>query len=387
MTDTPISQVSVVPAADKDKDVDYFVASQWRLIWRQFKKHRIALVSGFVLLFLYVVALLAPFVATYDTLKFYSKYTYAPPMSVSWFGTDGAGGWRLGPHTYDYKIVVDAASMRRTFEPDLTKRIDLGFLVRGTSYNIFGIETDIHLFGPVDPRQPFYLMGSDRSGRDVYSRLVYGTQISLSIGLVGVFLSLTLGIVLGGVSGYYGGLVDGVVQRVIEFIRSVPTIPLWMGLAAALPRDWGTLEVYFAITVILSLAGWTSLARVVRGKFLSLREEEFVRAAKLDGASEARIIFRHMMPAFLSHIIASVTLAIPFMIVAETALSFLGIGLRPPVVSWGTLLQDAQSVRAVTTAPWLMLPAIPVILSVLAFNFLGDGLRDAADPYASSARR
>jgi peptide/nickel transport system permease protein len=193
--------------------------------------------------------------------------------------------------------------------------------------------------------------------------------------------------ILGGVSGYYGGATDSVIQRIIEFVRSIPTIPLWMGLAAALPRDWGPIQVYFAITVILSLAGWTSLARVVRGKFLSLREEDFVRAAKLDGAGESRIIFRHMMPAVTSHIIASVTLAIPFMIMAETALSFLGIGLRPPVVSWGTLLQDAQSVRAVTTAPWLMLPALPVILSVLTFNFLGDGLRDAADPYAATMRR
>jgi peptide/nickel transport system permease protein len=238
----------------------------------------------------------------------------------------------------------------------------------------------------VDPDKPFFLMGTDRVGRDLFSRLVYGTRVSLSIGLVGVMLSLTLGIILGGVSGYYGGLIDSGIQRTIEFVRSIPTIPLWMGLAAALPRDWGPLQLYFAITVILSLVGWTSLARVVRGRFLSLRQEDFVRAAKLDGASEKRIIFRHMMPAFLSHIIASVTLAIPFMIVSETALSFLGIGLRPPVVSWGTLLQDAQSVRAVTAAPWLMLPAIPVIVSVLAFNFLGDGLRDAADPYSSSAR-
>ncbi len=373
-------------AMDDGEDVKLFVASQSQLIWRRFRRHRLAVVSGIVLALMYLVALFAPAIAVYDTGRNFSRYTYAPPMAVHLFERTPDGSLRLRLHTYDFAVKVDPVAMRRSFVPDPNKPIPLGFFVRGEPYSFFGLETDIHLFGPVDPKQPLFLMGADRIGRDVFSRLVYGTRISLSIGLVGVFLSLTLGIILGGVSGYYGGLVDSIIQRIIEFVRSVPTIPLWMGLAAALPRDWGPVKVYFAITVLLSLAGWTSLARVVRGRFLSLREEDFVRAAKLDGASEGRIIFRHMMPAFASHIIASVTLAIPFMIMAETALSFLGIGLRPPVVSWGTLLQDAQSVRAVTTAPWLMLPAIPVIVSILAFNFLGDGLRDAADPYGPSGR-
>ena len=380
--------MQIVDTAKEDREnVKLFVASQTLLVWRQFRRHRVALVSGVILLAMYVVALIAPFVAVYDTAKSASRYAYAPPMAVHWFEWAEDGSIRLAPHSYDFVVKVDPVAMRRTFVPDKTKTIYLGFFVKGTEYRLYGLTTDIHLFGPLDPSQPLYLMGGDRIGRDVFSRLVYGTQISLSIGLVGVFLSLTLGMILGGVSGYYGGVVDSVIQRIIEFVRSIPTIPLWMGLAAALPRDWGPIQVYFAITAILSLAGWTALARVVRGKFLSLREEDFVRAAKLDGASESRIIFRHMMPAVTSHIIAAVTLAIPFMIMAETALSFLGIGLRPPVVSWGTLLQDAQSVRAVTTAPWLMLPALPIILSVLAFNFLGDGLRDAADPYAANMRR
>jgi len=227
-----------------------------------------------------------------------------------------------------------------------------------------------------------YLLGADRLGRDLLSRIIYGTRISMSIGLVGVTVSLILGIILGGVSGYYGGTVDNIIQRIIEFLRSIPSIPLWLGLAAALPPDWSPMKIYFSITVILSTIGWTSLARVVRGRFLSLREEDFVMAAKLDGASEMSIILKYMLPSFLSHIIASITLAIPRMILAETSLSFLGLGLRPPVVSWGVLLQEAQNVRAVATAPWLLLAAVPVVVSVLVLNFLGDGLRDAADPYA-----
>jgi len=227
-----------------------------------------------------------------------------------------------------------------------------------------------------------YLLGADRLGRDVFTRLIYGTRISMTLGLVGVIISLSLGIVLGGISGYFGGWMDIVIQRVIEFIISIPSIPLWLGLSAALPRHWSPVQVYFAITLILSLRGWTGLARVVRGRFLSLREEEFVMAARLDGSSEMRLILLHMLPSFTSHIIAVVTLAIPGMILAETSLSFLGLGLRAPAVSWGVLLQEAQNVRSVLTAPWLLSPALLVVLAVLAFNFLGDGLRDAADPYS-----
>jgi peptide/nickel transport system permease protein len=243
-------------------------------------------------------------------------------------------------------------------------------------------EMDYRLMGLADPEAPFFLVGADRLGRDVLSRIVFGTRISMSIGLVGILISLILGIFFGGISGYYGGYIDSVIQRLIEFIRSVPTIPLWMGLSAAVPKEWSSLRTYFAITILLSLIGWTSLARVVRGRFLALREEDFVLAATLAGASEMRVIFRHMVPSFMSHIIASLTLSIPGVILAETSLSFLGLGLRPPVVSWGVLLQESQNLRSVATAPWLMLPGAAVVLAVLAFNFVGDGIRDAADPYS-----
>ncbi len=245
---------------------------------------------------------------------------------------------------------------------------------------------DWHLLSihDVDLRTDIYLLGTDELGRDLWSRLIYGTRISLSIGLIGVALSLLLGITLGGISGYFGGIIDSLIQRSIEFIRSIPTIPLWMGLAAALPKDWSIIKIYFAITIIISLFGWTALARVVRGKFLALREEEYVMAARLNGCGTMRIIFRHMLPSFISHIIAATTLAIPAMIISETALSFLGLGLRAPAISWGVLLQRAQNIQTIALYPWLMIPALAVIIAVLAFNFLGDGLRDAADPYSNT---
>jgi peptide/nickel transport system permease protein len=282
-----------------------------------------------------------------------------------------------------YQSTVDAAAGRRTFTLDPEQFIPVGFFVQGEEYKFLGLfPMNRHLIGPKEAGQPMYLLGADRLGRDMASRLVYGTRISMSIGLVGVTISLVLGVLLGGMSGYYGGVVDNLIQRTIEFLRSIPTIPLWMGLAAALPPNWPPLRIYFGITIILSLIGWTGLARVVRGRFLALRAEEFVTAAELDGAGDLRIITRYMAPSFLSHIIASTTLAIPAMILSETSLSFLGMGLQPPLVSWGTLLKDAQSVRAVLQAPWLLWPAAAVVVSVLALNFLGDGLRDAADPYA-----
>jgi peptide/nickel transport system permease protein len=244
------------------------------------------------------------------------------------------------------------------------------------------IPMDTHLVGPLDPTQPMNLLGTDSLGRDLLSRLIHGTRISMSIGLIGVASSLLIGVVLGALSGYYGGWTDLLVQRVIEVISAMPTVPLWLGLAAAIPLTWSPLKVYFIITLIVSLLAWTSLAREVRGRLLALKNEDFVTAAKLDGSSERRVIFRHILPSLTSHILAVVTLAIPTMIVAETALSFLGIGLKAPVVSWGVLLQDAQTVRTVATAPWLLVwPAGAVVLAVLSFNFLGDGMRDAADPY------
>lgn len=365
-----------------------YVASQWALMWRKFRKHKLAVVGGIVTLLIYFVALFAEFLAPFAADAFSSQYTYAPPQPLHLF-LETEEGRRFFPHVNGYKVEVDQAALRRTFVVDEEQVIPVQFFARGTPYKLWGLfESDLHLIGPVeydeDPQRitiPMYLLGADRLGRDMLSRIIHGTRISMSIGLVGVALSFVLGILLGGISGYYSGAVDNLIQRVIEFLRSIPEIPLWLGLAAALPKSWGPLQIYFGITIILSLLGWTGLARVVRGRFLSLRTEDFVMAARLDGNSEMRIIWVHMVPSFMSHIIASLTLAIPGMILAETALSFLGLGLRPPVVSWGVLLQEAQNIRAVATAPWLLLPGIAVVTAVLALNFLGDGMRDAADPY------
>jgi peptide/nickel transport system permease protein len=356
-----------------------FVASQRQLIWWKFRKHRLAMISLVVVGFFYLVAAFVEPVAPYATDFTSTIHQYAPPQGVHFFDESGRF---VGMHSYGLKQELDAVALRRTFKVDPTQRIQLGLFVRGQPYHLWGlIPADVHLIGTLNPDERVYLLGADRLGRDVFSRMIHGTRISLSIGLVGVFLSFVFGLVLGGVSGYYGGTIDEVIQRIIEFLRSIPTIPLWMGFAAMVPNDWPPLRVYFAITLILSVIGWAGLARVVRGRFLALREEDFVTAARLDAVPEMRIIMRHMLPSFYSHIIAAITLAIPSMILAETALSFLGIGLQPPIVSWGVLLQEAQNVRAVASAPWLLSPAAAIIVVVLAFNFLGDGLRDAADPY------
>lgn len=363
-------------------DVKVLVASQWQLIWWRFRRHKLALISAIILAIFYLIVIFAEFIAPYDPGDYSARYTYAPPQPIHLIDTTD-GGLSVAPFVNDYKVEIDQQALRRTFVIDPDERIPLRFFVHTWSYKLFGfIETDLHLFGPERARDRIYILGADSLGRDLFSRMIYGTRVSMTIGLVGVTISLILGIFLGGISGYFGGWVDDLIQRVIDFLRSLPTIPLWLGLAAAFPVTWGPLQTYFAITIILSLIGWTSLARVVRGRFLSLRTEDFVMAARLDGAGRLSIIFQHMLPAFYSHIIASITLAIPGMILAETALSFLGLGLRPPVVSWGVLLQDAQNIRSVSQAPWLLIPAIGVVTSVLALNFLGDGLRDAADPYA-----
>jgi peptide/nickel transport system permease protein len=372
-----------LPTAESEQTAEVeaqaFVAPQWKLVWWKFRKHRFALFSGIVVILIYIVALFADFLAPFDPSQTNSIYLYAPPQTLHL--TDEQGNW--GPYVNGYTSKVDPVALRREFAVDPTTKIPVKLFAHGWPYRLFGLfRTDVHLLGTEAPDQVFYLLGADRLGRDLFSRIIMGTRISMSIGLVGVFLSLIFGIFLGGLSGYYGGILDQLIQRTIDFLRSIPSIPLWMGLAAALPLDWPPDAVYFAITVILSLIGWTSLARVVRGRFLSLREEDFVTATRLDGASQLRIIFRHMLPAFTSHIIAAITLAIPGMILSETALSFLGLGLREPVVSWGVLLQDAQDIRSIATAPWLLIPALAVVVSVLALNFLGDGLRDAADPYA-----
>jgi peptide/nickel transport system permease protein len=279
-------------------------------------------------------------------------------------------------------------TFQKDYVTDCTEKIQVRLFARGYEYKLFGvIPTDRHLLGMSDdtlrPEDHIYLLGTDKQGRDMYSRLLFGTRISLTIGLFGVVLSLVLGIVLGAISGFYGGLIDNLIQRLVEITRSIPSIPLYMGIAAAFPHDWSILKIYFAITIIISLFAWTDLARVVRGRFLTMRDEDFVTAAMLSGANQRRIIFRHMLPSFYSHIIAAATLALPLMIIAETTLSFLGLGLRPPAISWGTLLQDAQNVQTIALTPWLMIPALPVILVILALNFMGDGLRDAADPYSN----
>jgi peptide/nickel transport system permease protein len=323
---------------------------------------------------------LADFLAVTDPHATEAGRSYIPPQAIHWFDDDG----RFAPHVYALKGQRDLRTFRLVYRPDPSDRRYLVLLAEGYPWQFLGLfETRRHLVG-LDrgkPEDALFLLGTDQLGRDVWSRLMLATRTSLTIGLVGVTLSLFLGVLLGGLSGLYGGAVDTVIQRVIEILRSIPTIPLWMGLAAALPNDWSVTQVYVAITIIISLIGWTELARVVRGRFLALREEDFVTAAELAGASRLRIIFRHMVPSFLSHIIAAISLALPAMIISETTLSFLGLGLRPPAISWGVLLQDAQNIQALGIAPWLLVVAVPVIIVILAFNFLGDGLRDAADPY------
>lgn len=361
---------------------DIAVAGQWKLFWLKFKKHKIALLSLVVICTMYLVAAFADFIAPFDPNATNARFTYAPPQGLSLL-LDGS----FRPHVSQLKMTLNTESMRREFVADPAKPAAVSFFVHSEPYTMLGfIPMQTKLFGLSDPQpgDSLYIFGADRLGRDIFSRVVHGAKISLSIGLVGVFMSLILGVTIGGISGFFGGWVDLGIQRFIELLRSIPTIPLWMGLAAAIPVGWPPLRTYFVITLIVSLIGWTSLAREVRGKFLSLRSEDFVIAARLDGMSEIGIIFNHLVPSFMSHIIATLTLAIPSMILAETALSFLGVGLQPPIISWGVLLQEAQNIRAVAQAPWLLFtPAAAIVISVLSLNFLGDGLRDAADPYES----
>jgi peptide/nickel transport system permease protein len=366
------------PADTAVEESAVYLAPQWKLIWWRFKKHRLAMIGMTVTILIYLVALFCEFLAPSTQGAYDARFTYAPPQGLHFFSEENG----FGPYVYGYTSKIDEETLERTFTIDESKEIPIRFFDRGESYEMWGLfESNVHLIGPVPDNARLYILGADRSGRDLLSRIIYGTRVSMSIGLVGVAVSLVLGVVLGGASGYYGGGVDTIIQRLIEFLMSIPTLPLWLGLAAAVPAGWGPLKVYFAIVIILSLISWTDLARVVRGRFLSLRSEDFVMAAELDGSSKPRIILRHMLPSFSSHIIATLTLSIPAMVLAETALSFLGLGLQPPVVSWGVLLQEAQNIRSVATAPWLLLPGVGVIVAVLALNFMGDGLRDSADPY------
>jgi peptide/nickel transport system permease protein len=355
------------------------VAPQWKLVWWGFKRHRLAMVGMVVTGLIYLLAIFAEFLAPYSSGHYNPDYAYAPPQKLHVLD-----GGDLGLYVYGYKSKQDPETLELTWTTDESKKVPVSFFAKGEEYKMFGlIPGDRHLIGATDSTKarPMYLLGADRNGHDLLSRIIHGARVSMSIGLVGVAVAFVLGIVLGGVSGFFGGIVDTVIQRGVEFFMSIPTLPLWLGLAAAVPPGWGPLKRYFAVTVILSMIAWTHLARVVRSRFLSLREEDFVTAAQVDGASQPRIIFRHMLPSFSSYLIASLTLSIPGMILAETSLSFLGLGLQAPVVSWGVLLQEAQNIRAVATAPWLLLPGLLVVVTVLALNFLGDGLRDAADPY------
>lgn len=371
----PAAAAPIVTAAEEK----VAAATQLQLTWWRFRKHKLAVASGIVVVLFYLMALLGDFLAVTEPHATDASRSYIPPQAIHLFD-DGA----FRPHVYALKGKRDMRTFKLVYAPDPSDKRYLRLFAPGYRYEFLGLfETDIHLLG-LDrgkPEDALFLLGTDQLGRDVWSRLMLATRTSLTIGLVGVALSLFLGVLLGGISGLYGGVVDTVIQRVIEILRSIPTIPLWMGLAAALPTTWSVTQVYIAITVIISLIGWTELARVVRGRFLALREEDFVTAAELAGASRLRIIFRHMVPSFLSHIIAAISLALPAMIISETTLSFLGLGLRPPAISWGVLLQDAQNIQALGIAPWLLAVAVPVVVVILAFNFLGDGLRDAADPY------
>ena len=352
-------------------------ASQWSLIWRKFKRHRIAYIALYSIVFLYLVALACEFIAPQDPRKRNARRNYTPPQRVRIIH-EGRLHW---PFVYDVIRHKNPETLLVTYRHDRSRRLGLRFFVKGDAYALWQlIPADRHLFG-VEGGARLYLLGADRLGRDLFSRIIYGSRISLSIGLVGVALSLVLGISIGGISGYYGGWIDNLIQRGIELLQSFPTIPLWLALSAAMPADWSQIRVYFCMTVILALLGWTGVARVVRGKILALREEEYAVAAKLSGVGEMKIILRHLIPGFMSHLIVVVTIAIPQMILAETSLSFLRLGLRAPTISWGVLLQDAQNIDALGLYPWLLYPAAFVIVAVLMFNFLGDGLRDAADPY------
>ena len=349
-------------------------------MWWKFRKHKLALVSVFFLLFLYIIALFCEFIAPYDPYRYDVKLVFSPPQGLHFFDEDG---FHLLPFAYGLIGTRDQVTLRKIYKIDPNIKLPLRLIVRGDPYKLWGIiETDLHLFGFADNTKTVYLFGGDKLGRDLFSRLIIATRVSATIGLLGVILSFFLGVVIGGLSGYYGGIFDIIVQRIIEFVRSIPAIPLWLGLSAAIPEKWSVTMVFFAITIILSLISWTNLARVVRGRFLSLREEDFILAAKFAGTSEWGIVIHHMVPSFLSYIIASLTLAVPVMILSETSLSFLGLGIRPPALSWGVLLTEAQNIQSIAFSPWLLTPALLVVITVLAFNFIGDGLRDAADPFS-----
>jgi peptide/nickel transport system permease protein len=370
------------PAAEVTQDEVFYRAGQWQLVWWKFRRHKLAQVAMVVLATLYLIVALAEFVSPHAPLHRYKQFAASPPTKI--YIRDDTGRFRR-PFIHPTVMERDPVTFRPLYVESREVRYPIGFFVRGDPYKFWGLfEWDVHLVGTAEPEiAPLFILGTDSIGRDVLTRIFYGSRISLTIGLVGVAISFFLGLILGGLSGYFGGVIDEIIQRVIEVITSLPTIPLWMTLAAALPAGWTTIQIYLGTTIILSTIGWTGLARVVRGKMLSMREEDFVMAARLDGESEWSIITRYMLPGFASYIIVRLTGALPGMILGETGLSFLGMGLRPPAISWGVMLQDAQDIMVVAQLPWVMWPVAFVVGAVLMFNFVGDGLRDAADPYVT----
>ena len=378
-----LAGVATAEVSDAVDDA-YYYASQWRLMWWRFKRHRMALLSAFLLLLLYLMAAFADFIAPYGSTARFRRYQQAPPSTIHWTDENGI----RGPYVFAVEQERDPVTRRVTFVENRDEILPIRFFVETEPYKLWGaIELRHKLFGLGEAgekaRVGIWLFGLDSLARDVFSRTVYGARISLTIGVVSVVLTFVLGTLLGGISGYFGGLIDNVIQRIIEFLRAIPQLPLWMTLAAAVPKEWPPLNVYFAITLILALLNWVGLARVVRGRLLSMREEDYALAARSSGANDLRIIVSHLLPGFTSHLILSVTLMIPQMILYETALSFLGLGMQPPAVSWGVLLQDFRDILAIFHIPWLLIPAFFVLATVLLFNFVGDGLRDAADPYAN----
>jgi peptide/nickel transport system permease protein len=377
--DAAVTGATATPAQEKSRARNYDIATHWQLMWWKFKRHHMAILGLSLLSVFLVISLVPEFLSPYGPHSRDLRYAQGPPMGIHFFDSDGE--FHARPFVYGWDSRRDPVTLRKITTVDESKRYPLQFFMKGEAYKLFGvIDSDIHLFGV--ERSKIHLFGTDQIGRDVFSRTLYATRTSLSIGFIGVILAFILGLTIGGLSGYLGGLVDLLIMRLVEFIRSIPTLPLWLALAAALPRDWSATKVYIAITVILAMVGWTHLARRVRGKLLALREEDFVLAARLSGCSHTRIIGRHMLPSFMSYLIVDLTISFPFIILAETALSFLGLGMREPAVSWGVLLFSAQNVRSLVLMPWLLIPGLFVVVAVLAFNFVGDGARDAADPYA-----